>query len=624
MCHCLKNQAKTLSKDHAMPTYKAPLRDMRFLMNEVLDYPAHYAKLSSGGEATPDMVDAILEGAASLCEEVLAPINLSGDAEGCHFNAGEVTTPTGFKEAYRQFIEGGWQGLSFPTEYGGQGLPTSLGLFKAEMMGAANWSFNMYPGLSLGCINTLLQYGTDVQKSLYLPPLISGEWTGTMCLTEPHCGTDLAQVKTKAEPQPDGSFKITGTKMFISAGEHDLAENIVHIVLARLPDAPAGTRGISLFVVPKFLVADDDSAGQRNTVSCGSIEHKMGIRASATAVLNFDDAVGHLIHEPNRGLEAMFTFMNTARLGTAIQGVAHAEASFQGALAYAKDRRSMRALSGTKEPQAIADSLIWHPDVRRMLLTQKAIAEGGRAMIYAAAQAADMMFEATLQKDHAKYEQHDQTLGFYTPILKGFLTEMGLEAANLGMQIFGGHGYIHEHGMEQIARDARIATLYEGTTGIQALDLLGRKVLIGTKGKCVRDFTRLMLRQAKPNLFASGPIGCMARSILKRAIEWNALTLRIMLRAGKDRDLVGAASVDYLMYSGYVMMAYYLAVQAATAHTLLLNGSGAESADFYRAKIQTAEFYFDHLLPRADAHRTSALAPTRSLMQMANESFAFT
>lgn len=597
---------------------------MRFLMNEVLDYPTHYSKLSSGGEATPDMVDAILEGAASLCEDVLAPINLSGDAEGCHFSAGEVTTPAGFKEAYRQFIEGGWQGLSFPTEYGGQGLPTSLGLFKAEMMGAANWSFNMYPGLSLGCINTLLQYGTESQKSLYLPPLVSGEWTGTMCLTEPHCGTDLAQVKTKAEPQPDGSFKITGTKMFISAGEHDLAENIVHIVLARLPDAPAGTRGISLFVVPKFIVPDDGSAGQRNTVSCGSIEHKMGIRASATAVLNFDDAIGHMIHEPNRGLEAMFTFMNTARLGTAIQGVAHAEASFQGALAYAKDRRSMRALSGTKEPEAVADSLIWHPDVRRMLLTQKAIAEGGRAMIYAAAQAADLMFEATLQKDHAKYELHDQTLGFYTPILKGFLTEMGLEAANLGMQIFGGHGYIHEHGMEQIARDARIATLYEGTTGIQALDLLGRKVLIGTKGKCVRDFTRLMLRQAKPNLFASGPIGGMARSILKRAIEWNALTLRIMLRAGKDRDLVGAASVDYLMYSGYVMMAYYLAAQAEKAQTLLLNGNGAESADFYRAKIQTAEFYFDHLLPRADAHRTSALAPTRSLMQMDNESFAFT
>jgi alkylation response protein AidB-like acyl-CoA dehydrogenase len=606
-----------------MPTYKAPLRDMHFLINEVLDYPAHYATLSNGGEATPDMVTAILEGAATFSEEVLAPLNLSGDQEGCHFNAGEVSTPTGFKEAYRAFVEGGWQGLSFPAEFGGQGLPTSLSLFKTEMMGAANWSFNMYPGLSLGCINTLLQYGTEAQKSLYLPPLVSGEWTGTMCLTEPQCGTDLGQIRTRAEPRPDGSYKLTGTKMFISAGEHDLATNIVHIVLARLPGAPAGTRGISLFVVPKFLVADDGAAGERNAVSCGSIEHKMGIRGSATAVLNFDDAIGYLIFEPNKGLEAMFTFMNTARLGTAIQGIAHAEASFQGALAYAKDRRSMRSLSGKKEPEANADSLIWHADVRRMLLTQKAIAEGGRAMIYAAAQTADLMFNAAYEKDHAAYEYHDNKLGFYTPILKGFLTEMGLEAANLGMQVFGGHGYIHEHGMEQIARDARIATLYEGTTGIQALDLLGRKVLIGTKGKCVRDFTRLMLRLAKPNLFARGPIGSMARATLKRAIEWNVLTLRIMLRAGKDRDLVGSASVDYLMYSGYVMMGYYLALQAEKAQTLLQNGKGTESADFYSAKVQTAAFYFDRLLPRADAHRTSALAPTQSLMQMDNGNFAF-
>ena len=611
------------TKDRTMPTYKAPLREMRFLINEVLDYPAHYAGLSNGGEATPDVVDAILEGIAVLCEKVLAPINLSGDKEGCLFKAGEVSTPTGFKEAYRQFVEGGWQGLSFPTEYGGQGLPTSISLFKTEMMGAANWSFNMYPGLSLGCINTLLQYGTEAQKARYLPALVCGEWTGTMCMTEPQCGTDLAQIKTRAEPQSDGSYKITGTKIFISAGEHDLAGNIVHVVLARVPSAPAGTRGISLFVVPKFLVAEDGSAGQRNTVACGAIEHKMGIRGSATAVLNFDEAIGHLIFEPNKGLEAMFTFMNTARLGIAIQGVAHAEASFQGALAYAKERRSMRALSGRKEPEASADALIWHADVRRMLLTQKAIAEGGRAMLYAAVQTADLMFNAAFEKDRTNYEHYDNELGFYTPILKGFLTEMGLEAANLGMQVFGGHGYIHEHGMEQIARDARIATLYEGTTGIQALDLLGRKVLIGTRGKCVRDFTRIMLRLARRHVFASGPIGSMARSTMRRAIEWNILTLRILLRAGKDRDLVGSASVDYLMYSGYVMMGYYFVLQAEKAHTLLLNGKGNDSPDFYRAKIQTATFYFDRLLPRADAHRKSALAPTHSLMQMVNEHFAF-
>jgi alkylation response protein AidB-like acyl-CoA dehydrogenase len=606
-----------------MPTYKAPLRDMNFLINEVLDFPSHYAALSNGAEATPDMVEAILQGAAGLCEEVLAPLNLSGDREGCHFEAGQVSTPAGFKQAYRQFVEGGWQGLSFPTEYGGQGLPTSLSVFKTEMMGAANWSFNMYPGLSLGCIDTLLRYGNTEQKAMYLPALVSGEWTGTMCLTEPQCGTDLGQVRTLAEPQADGSYRISGTKMFISAGEHDLAANIVHIVLARLPGAPAGTRGISLFVVPKFVVAADHSVGPRNGVACGSIEHKMGIRGSATAVLNFDAAVGHLVFEPNKGLEAMFTFMNTARIGTAIQGIAHAEASFQGALAYARERRSMRALSGKKDLDANADTLIWHADVRRMLLTQKAIAEGGRAMIYAAAQTADLMFDAARRQDGAAHAKLDDTLGFFTPILKGFLTEMGLEAANLGMQVFGGHGYIHEHGMEQIARDARIATLYEGTTGIQALDLLGRKVLIGTRGKCVRDFTRVMLRSARAHVFARGPMGRMARASIQRAIEWNLLTVRIMLRAGKDRDLVGSASVDYLMYSGYVMMAHFWARQAAVAGKLLLSGKGAQSAEFYRAKIQTAEFYFERLLPRADAHRQSALAPTRSLMQMANGSFAF-
>lgn len=606
-----------------MAQYKVPLRDMRFLMNEVLDYPAHYASLPNGADATPDMVDAILEGAATLCEDVLAPLNLSGDQEGCHFKDGVVTTPAGFKEAYAQFVEGGWQGLAFPTEYGGQGLPMSFNIFKAEMMGAANWSFTMYAGLSVGCINTLLQYATDEQKKQYLPSLVSGVWSGTMCLTEPQCGTDLAQVKTKAVPQKDGSFHITGTKIFISAGEHDLTENIVHIVLARLPDAPAGTRGISLFVVPKVNVNPDGSLGARNGVQCGSIEHKMGIRASATAVLNFDEAVGTMIGEPNKGLEAMFTFMNAARLGTAIQGVCHAEMAFQGALPYAKERRSMRALSGKKEPENTADALIWHPDVRRMLLTQKAIAEGGRAMIYSAVQLADKMVNAANEGDQAKYKEYDNHLGFYTPILKGFLTEMGLEAANLGMQVFGGHGYIKEHGMEQIARDARIATLYEGTTGIQALDLLGRKVLMGSKGKCVRDYTGTILKFAKSHVLSRGPLGSMARSLTMRAAEWNVLTTAIMLRAAKDRELVGSASVDYLMYSGYVMMAYHWAQQAAKAAELIASGKGKESVDFYQAKIQTAEFFFDRMLPRANSHRSGALTSTRSVMQMDQEHFAF-
>jgi len=606
-----------------MSHYKAPLRDMRFLMNEVLDYPAHYASLPNGKDADPEMVDAILEGAAQLCEDVLAPLNHSGDIEGCHFDNGAVTTPKGFKEAYRQFVEGGWQGLSFPTEFGGQGLPMSLNLFKSEMMGAANWSFAMYPGLSVGCINTLMQYGSKKQKAQYIPKLVSGEWAGTMCLTEPQCGTDLAQVKTRAVPQKGGSYKITGTKIFISAGEHDLTENIVHIVLARLPDAPEGTRGISLFVVPKFKVKADGTLGERNAVNCGSIEHKMGIRASSTAVLNFDEAEGFMVFEPNRGLEAMFTFMNTARLGTAVQGVCHAEAAFQGALPYAKDRRSMRALSGKKDPQSKADALIWHPDVRRMLLTQKAIAEGGRAMIYDALKIGDHMFNASAAGDAEGYKAYDSKLGFYTPILKGFLTEMGLEAANLGVQVFGGHGYIKEHGMEQIVRDARISTLYEGTTGIQALDLLGRKVLMGSKGKCVRDFTLEMLRFARPYLLKRTPLGAMARNLAARAAEWNLLTTAIMLRAPKDREVVGAASVDYLMYSGFVMMGYYWAVQAAKAEELLASGAGKESQDFYRAKVQTAEFYFERLMPRANAHRTGALAPTRSVMQLNNEHFAF-
>lgn len=606
-----------------MTDYKAPLRDLNFLINDVLDYPGHYASLSNGSEATPDMVEAILEAMATLSEEVLAPLNSSGDAEGCSFKDGKVTTPAGFKEAYREYVEGGWQGLSFPEEYGGQNLPSSISLVKTEMTGSANWSFSMYPGLSTGCINTILEYGTEAQKQQYLPSLVSGEWTGTMCLTEPHCGTDLSQVKTKAEPQADGTYLLTGTKIFISAGEHDLTDNIIHIVLARLPGAPEGTRGISLFIVPKFVVDAEGTIGDRNPVTCGSIEHKMGIRASATAVLNFDQAVAYMIGDENKGLEAMFTFMNTARIGTAMQGVCHAEASFQGALSYAKERRSMRSLSGTKDAESAADALIWHPDVRRMLLTQKAIAEGGRAMIYHAAKFADVSFNATLEGDTATQEEYDDKLGFYTPILKGFLTEMGLEAANLGVQVYGGHGYIQEHGMEQIVRDARISTLYEGTTGIQALDLLGRKVLMSSKGKCVRDFSRTMLGFARQHAFSGSPIGKMARSLIKRALEWNVLTTRIMLRAKGDRELVGSASVDFLMYSGYVMMAYFWALQADKAQALLSSGTGKESDEFYQAKIHTAEFYFERLLPRASAHKTSALTSPRSVMQMDKECFSF-
>ena len=601
-----------------MPTYKAPVRDMRFLMNEVLDFEGHYKTFPEGEEATPDMVEAIIGEMAKLCENTLAPLYQSGDEEGCKFEDGVVTTPKGYKEAYDEFVAGGWQGLSHPVEFGGQGLPASLGLIKSEMMATANWSFTMYPGLSMGAMNTIQMHGSEQQLQDYMVPMTEGTWGGTMCLTEPQCGTDLGQVKTKAEPQKDGSYKISGTKIFISSGEHDLTENIVHIVLARLPDAPKGTRGISLFIVPKYLPG---KIGEDNGVHCGSLEKKMGIKASATCVMNFDEATGFLIGPENKGLECMFTFMNTARIGTSIQGLAHAELSYQGALTYAKERKSMRALSGKKEPDAIADSLIHHGDVRRMLLKQKAIAEGGRAMIYFAAQYADKMISAAQADNDEEYQKWDDELGFLTPILKGFLTEKGLEVANDGMQVFGGHGYIKEHGMEQIVRDARISTLYEGTTGIQALDLLGRKVLLLTKGKCVRDFSKKLVDFGTKNL-RDPKLRPFAWKLLKIAAEWNYLTTRIMLVASKDRDIVSTASYNFLMYSGYAMMAYFWALQAGVAKDKLENG-GNEPAEFYQAKLATAEFYFDRMLPSAKAHADAALKPTKSTMQLKPEHFSF-
>ncbi|MCG2573281.1 acyl-CoA dehydrogenase C-terminal domain-containing protein [Acinetobacter sp. ME22] len=605
-----------------MTTYKAPLRDIRFLMNEVFNYPEHYKTLSNAENIDQDTVDMILEGAADYCENVLAPLYQSGDDEGCHFKDGVVTTPKGYKEAYDQFVQGGWQGLSYPEEFGGQDLPMSLNLIKSEMMGTANWSFTMYPGLSMGCMNTIMQFGTPEQKNSYMPHLVAGTWSGTMCLTEPQCGTDLGQVKTKAEPNADGSYDITGTKIFISAGEHDLTENIIHIVLARLPNAPLGTKGISLFIVPKFLPTDDGSIGERNAVNCGSIEHKMGIKSSATAVLNFDQAKGFLIGEPNKGLHAMFTFMNTARIGTAVQGIAHAELSYQGSLPYAKQRMSMRALSGKKDPDKPADAIIHHADVRRMLLTQKAIAEGGRAMIYHAAQLADKMNDALKRGDQAEFEAYDDKLGFYTPILKGFLTELGLEAANHGMQVFGGHGYIKEWGMEQIVRDARIATLYEGTTGVQALDLIGRKVLLSSKGKIIRDYTAEILkfcgRHARNKYLRR-----FVWDLTKLCAQWNAITVRIFLAARKDRDVVSSASVDFLMFSGYVMMAYFWAQQAAIASEKIEAGDGKETIEFYKAKIKVADFYFDRILPRTQGHAESAVTPSKTLIGLPAEHFSF-
>ena len=605
-----------------MLSYKAPIADIKFLIEDVFKYYDHYKKYAEFEEASPDLIDAIMQECAKFCENELLPLYQSGDKEGCQFDNGKVTTPKGFKEAYKQYVDGGWSALSHPVEHGGQGLPPSLGLVQSEMVGTANWSWAMYPGLSHGAMNTINAHGNDKQKELYLTRLIEGTWTGTMCLTEPQCGTDLGQVTTKAEPNGDGTYNLTGTKIFISAGEHDLTDNIIHIVLARLPDAPKGTRGISLFIVPKVKTSQDGTLGDANNVVCGSIEDKMGIKASATAVLNFDNAVGELIGPENKGLECMFTFMNTARLGTALQGVCSAELAFQNSLIYAKERLSMRSLTGKKHPEKVADPIIVHPDVRKMLMTQKAISEGGRAMIYYTAKIVDDISMAKTEKER---QAADDRLGFITPILKAFLTELGSESANHGLQIFGGHGFIKEWGMEQIVRDARIATLYEGTTGIQALDLLGRKILL-TRGKSLNDFSKEVLVFCKNHsLISSNPhkrqMNRFIWPLSKSIANWQQYTVRLGLKAKSNRDIVGSASVDFLMYSGYVVMAYFWAQMAQSAYEKL--AEGVENRDFYRAKIKTAEFYFERMLPRTKSLAKTMMADPKTLMQLDQELMSF-
>jgi len=602
-----------------MPDYKVPVNDYLFLFNDVLDMQSQYKNVQGGDEASNDMVEAIFTEAAKFCENELAPIYQSGD-DGCTWDDGVVTTPAGFKEAYQKFIEAGWTSLTGSTDMGGQGLPSSIGIAINEMMTTANWAWAMYPGLSEGAVATLETSGTEQQKKDYLVKLISGVWSGTMCLTEPHCGTDLGLMKTKAVPSDDGSYKVNGTKIFISAGEHDLTENIVHIVLAKLPDAPKGTKGLSLFIIPKFLVAEDGSAGERNGVRCGSIEHKMGIHGNGTAVLNFDDAKAFLIGEPNQGLAAMFTYMNVARIGTASQGAAAAERSYQGAAKYARERLAMRSISGVKNPEGPADAIIEHPDVRRMLLTQRVIAEGGRAMVTYASQFADLYRGGNSQEERDAAEIR---LGFCTPILKGFITELGVEAANHGVQVFGGHGYIKEWGMEQILRDSRIATLYEGTTGIQALDLVGRKVLID-KFKQLNVFTGEMLSFAGQFLpWKKSPQAKQMRkqawTVAKLAIKWRYLAYRMAMRAKKNPDNVGASSVDFLMYSGYAYMGFMWAKMSFAAHKQLAAGGGDKN--FLESKLHSAEFFFERILPRADAHAKTLSANLESLMAMPTSYF---
>jgi len=603
-----------------MPTkYKAPLKDMMFVLYDVLGYQRHVEKMKLAEEAPRDIVEAIAVECAKFAEEVLAPLNSVGDEHGCKFENGVVTTPPGFKEAYQQYCAGGWQGLSHPPEYGGQGLPLSLSVLKSEMVATANWSWGMYPGLSFGAMNTLFVWGTEDQRKQWLPKLCEGTWTGTMCLTEAHCGSDLGQMKSRAVPNDDGSYSVTGTKIFISCGEHDMADNIIHIVLARTPNSPDGTKGISLFIIPKFLVNADGSLGERNAVNCGSIEHKMGIHGSSTCVINLDGAKGWLLGPEHKGMAAMFTFMNSARIGTALQGLAAAELSYQNALPYAIDRHSMRALSGKKTPDKPADPIICHADVRRMLLTQKAFSEGARAMCYHAAMTADYMIYG--ETEDAK-KAADDTLGFLTPILKAFLTEIGYDCANIGMQVFGGHGYISEHGMEQIVRDTRISSLYEGTTGIQALDLLGRKIILA-KFKGLFEFTGEVLKFCRSAVLSKGArnfqMAKMIATLTHYALRWNWLTFRIMAKAARNRDAVSAASFDFIMYSGYTSMAYFWARMALVAHEQLAQGTG--DAEFLKAKLETAQFYFERMLPRAKGHAATMMASTDSVMQMPIERF---
>lgn len=586
-----------------MADFRIPVRDIRFVRNELFDFPALCQRLPDCNAADRDTLDAILDELAKFCDEQLVPLYRVGDIEGCQWSANGVKTPTGFKEAYAKFVEGGWPALSASPTYGGQGLPESVGILMNECLAAANWSWAMYPGLAHGAKHTLQAHGSEDEQRIYLSKLVSGQWLGTMCLTEAHCGSDLGLLKTRAEPHADGSYRITGSKIFISSGEHDFTDNIVHIVLARLPGAPAGTKGISLFIVPKRLPDAQGEAGAPNAVSCGSLEHKMGIHGNATCVMNFDGATGFLLGEPNKGLNAMFTFMNSARIGTAIQGVSHAERAYQGAAAYAKDRLQMRSLSGPKNPQGPADPIIVHPDVRRMLLTARAFAEGGRMLVHYLAREHDI---TTHSNDANERTLAENRLALLTPIAKAFITETGFESAYLGMQVFGGHGYMAEWGMEQNLRDARISTIYEGTTGIQALDFIGRKVLQNggaTLNLFLDDIDAFCAAHAAASEFTQ-PLTTLSQ-------EWRSLTNELTEKAIANMEEAGAASVDYLMYAGYITQAWLWAQAAVLSQT-----KGDADGGFYAAKIITARFYFQRLLPRTRAHLACLRAGAASVMTM--------
>jgi hypothetical protein len=592
-----------------MADYKAPLRDMRFVLNEVFEVARLWAQLPG----LADIVDeetamAVLEEAGKVTSKSIAPLNRGADEEGCRWDNGVVTTPAGFIDAYRTYAEGGWVGVGGDPAFGGMGMPKVISAQVEEMVNASSLSFGLYPMLTAGACLSINAHASEALKATYLPNMYAGVWAGSMCLTEPHAGTDLGIIRTRAEPQAGGSYRVSGTKIFITGGEHDLTENIIHLVLAKLPDAPAGPKGISLFLVPKFLVNADGSLGARNPVNCGSIEHKMGIQASATCVMNFDDAVGYLVGEPNKGLAAMFTMMNYERLGVGIQGLASAERSYQNAIEYARDRLQSRAPTGPQAKDKVADPIIVHPDVRRMLLTMKAFNEGGRAFSSYVAMQLDT---AKYSEDPVVRKRAEDLVALLTPVAKAFLTDLGLETTVHGQQVFGGHGYIREWGQEQLVRDVRITQIYEGTNGIQALDLIGRKV-VGSGGAyyaLFADEVRQFIASADAGLdeFSkplAAALGCL-----------DELTAWVLDRAKSNPNEIGAASVEYLQTFGYVAYAYMWALMARTA----LAKQGQD--DFYASKLGTARFYFARLLPRIHSLSAAVKAGSESLYLLNAEQF---
>ena len=597
-----------------MATYTAPLRDIRFVLHELLD-SSELATLPGYEQATPELIDAVIGEAAKLSEEVLFPLNLSGDAEGCTYENGVVRTPKGFKEAYKQLIEGGWTSLACDPEYGGQGMPMLVSTVFEEMVSSANLAFGMYPGLSHGAYRALHAHAPDALKAQYLPKLVDGTWSGTMCLTEPQCGTDLGLIRTRAEPAQDGSYHITGTKIFISAGEHDLTENILHLVLAKLPGAPAGTRGISLFLVPKFLPAADGTPGPRNGVACGSIEHKMGIKASATAVLNFDGATGWLVGPPNGGMRCMFTMMNAARLAVGMQGLGIAETAYQSAAAYARDRRQGKSVAKRDKNTDAADPIIMHPDVRRLLLESRSMTEAGRALSYWVGLELD---RAERHPDPAVRQEADDLVALMTPIVKAALSDLGSDAANNAVQVLGGHGYIHEWGVEQLVRDARIAQIYEGTNGIQALDLVGRK-LGQDAGRLLRRFfhpVSAFLERHQHTEDLAAFVGPTAKAFARL----QQATMIVVQRGLSRPEEAAAAATDYLKLFALVAMAFMWCRMAQISGQKLADGANGE-AGFYQAKLDVGRFFMARVLPRHSVHFQGVMAGGETITRMADTAF---